>query len=174
MIDGIKTKGRNPLYCKGNFSKKTIGWAFWVCLSVFFQKKFIAIWLILPVVIRLSQRFTHACLSLKAFLTWNCERLIKPVIVHLIVFSYKDTSGKSRNNTCIKRRLFGSLAFVWFKPIPVGVFEVIQNNLANRRALVAAMNHSSFCPIRFHSEGIVFGSQSRVTENQGSIPEREP
>ena len=51
---------------------------------------------------------------------------------------------------------------------------MIQNNLANRSALVAAMNHSSFCPIRFHSEGIVFGSQSRVTENQGSIPEREP
>lgn len=41
-------------------------------------------WLILPVVIRLSQRLSHACLSI-SIIQWNCEWLIISVIVYLIV-----------------------------------------------------------------------------------------
>ena len=44
----------------------------------------IVIWLILPVVICLSQRLTHACLSI-SFIRRNCEWLIKTVIVYLII-----------------------------------------------------------------------------------------
>ena len=45
-------------------------------------------WLILPVVICLSQRLSHACLSMNsAFVLWNCEWLIKSVMVSLIVFA---------------------------------------------------------------------------------------
>jgi hypothetical protein len=42
-------------------------------------------WLILPVVICLSQRLSHACLSITEFIQENCEWLIKSVIVYLIV-----------------------------------------------------------------------------------------
>jgi len=45
--------------------------------------------LILPVVIRSSQRLSHACLSINLLL-WNCERLIISVIVYLIVPYYLD------------------------------------------------------------------------------------
>ena len=44
----------------------------------------IVIWLILPVVIRLSQRLSHACLSI-SIIQRNCEWLIKTVIVYLII-----------------------------------------------------------------------------------------
>ena len=44
----------------------------------------IVTWLILPVVICLSQRLSHACLSINV-IQWNCEWLIKTVIVYLII-----------------------------------------------------------------------------------------
>ena len=44
----------------------------------------IVIWLILPVVIRLSQRLSHACLSI-SIIQRNCEWLIKTVIVYMII-----------------------------------------------------------------------------------------
>ena len=65
----------------------------------------IAIWLILPVVIRSSQRLSHACLSI-TIIQENCERLIISVIVSLIVPYYLDTCSNSRANTCINTRLF--------------------------------------------------------------------
>ena len=46
----------------------------------------IVIWLILPVVICLSQRLSHACLSISV-IQRNCEWLIKTVIVYLIIES---------------------------------------------------------------------------------------
>lgn len=60
----------------------------------------IVTWLILPVVICLSQRLSHACLSINKFILWNCEWLIKSVIVYLIVPYYLDNRGNSRANTC--------------------------------------------------------------------------
>ena len=44
---------------------------------------YIIIWLILPVVIRSSQRLSHACVSINILL-WNCEWLIISVIVYLM------------------------------------------------------------------------------------------
>ena len=62
-------------------------------------------WLILPVVICLSQRLSHACLSINQFVRWNCEWLIISVIVYLMIPSHMDNRGNSRANTCTKSRL---------------------------------------------------------------------
>ena len=50
-------------------------------------------WLILPVVICLSQRLSHACVSI-SIVQRNCEWLIKTVIVYLIIESYMDNRDK--------------------------------------------------------------------------------
>ena len=42
-------------------------------------------WLILPVVICLSQRLSHAGVSTSVYVKQNCEWLIKSVVIHLIV-----------------------------------------------------------------------------------------
>ena len=68
-------------------------------------KHMIVTWLILPVVIRSSQRLSHACVSINKFILWNCERLIISVIVYLIIPYYLDNRSNSRANTCIKPRL---------------------------------------------------------------------
>ena len=52
-----------------------------------------ATWLILPVVICLSQRLSHACLSINCFILRNCEWLIKSVIVYLMVPPTRITVG---------------------------------------------------------------------------------
>ena len=65
----------------------------------------IATWLILPVVIRSSQRLSHACLSI-TIIQENCEWLIISVIVYLIVPYYLDNRSNSRANTCVKIRLW--------------------------------------------------------------------
>ena len=62
-------------------------------------------WLILPVVICLSQRLSHACLSINIFILWNCVQLIISVIIYLMVPYYMDTRSNSRANTCIKSQL---------------------------------------------------------------------
>ena len=53
------------------------------------KKKWIYIhifaWLILPVVICLSQRLNHACLSITQFIWEDCEYLLKSAIVSLII-----------------------------------------------------------------------------------------
>ena len=72
----------------------------------------IVTWLILPVVICLSQRLSHACLSINKFLLWNCEWLIKSVIVYLMVPCYMDNCGNSRANTCWKAPTSGRGVFI--------------------------------------------------------------
>ena len=68
-------------------------------------------WLILPVVICLSQRLSHACFRLSS-LSHICEWLIITVIVSLAVASYMDTCGNSIANTCLQTRLIGRVALV--------------------------------------------------------------
>ena len=72
----------------------------------------IATWLILPEVIRSSQRLSHACLSIKTFYTWNCEWLIISVIVYLIIPYYLDNCSNSRANTWINTQLSGRVVFI--------------------------------------------------------------
>ena len=82
-----------PNYLALQFSKKSFG------RSVEMQCLKIVTWLILPVVICLSQRLSHACLSISV-IQRNCEWLIKTVIVYLIIEFYMDNRGNSRANTC--------------------------------------------------------------------------
>ena len=61
----------------------------------------IVTWLILPVVIRLSQRLSHACLSISTYTA-------KLRMAHYISYSlfdspyYLDNRSNSRANTCVK------------------------------------------------------------------------
>ncbi|GJP82058.1 hypothetical protein CLOP_g12184, partial [Closterium sp. NIES-67] len=72
-----------------------------------------ATWLILPVVICLSQRLSHACLSIRGHLfPRNCEWLNKSVIVYLMVPNYSDNRSNSRANTCKMSRPHGRDAFI--------------------------------------------------------------
>jgi len=74
--------------------------------------------LILPVVIRLSQRLSHACLSINDFVLWNCEWLIISVIVYWMVPYYLDNRSNSRANTCVNTQLLvGRVAFIRLKPM---------------------------------------------------------
>ena len=82
----------------------------------------IATWLILPVVICLSQRLSHACLSVNNFILWNCEWLIKSVIVYLMVSYYLDNRSNSRANTCTKSRLLEGMYLLDTEPTHSGGF----------------------------------------------------
>ena len=85
----------------------------WV--RVFAAHLIVVTWLILPVVICLSQRLSHACLSINIFIQWNCVQLIISVIIYLMVPYYMDTRSNSRANTCVKSRLFGRDVFIRLK-----------------------------------------------------------
>ena len=66
------------------------------------QMFFLVTWLILPVVIRSSQRLSHACVSINDSIQWNCERLIISELIYLILSYYLDNRSNSRANTCVK------------------------------------------------------------------------
>ena len=93
------------------------------------SRKQSATWLILPVVIRSSQRLSHACLSINLLL-WSCEWLIISVIVYLIVPCYLDNRSNSRANTCVNT--FGWYLLERNQPLRGDV--VNHDNLANRMA----------------------------------------
>jgi len=112
--------------------------------------------LILPVVICLSQRLSHACLSINIFIQWNCVQLIISVMIYLMVTYYMDTRSNSRANTCVKFRLVeGRNVFIRYKSIILKglnfleCFLVTHNNCTNRIAFMLAIVHSNFCPISF-------------------------
>jgi len=73
--------------------------------------------LILPVVICLSQRLSHACLRI-SFSQHICEWLIKTVIVSLVVATYMDTCGNSIANTCLQTQLIGRVVLISSRTIP--------------------------------------------------------
>jgi hypothetical protein len=119
-------------------------------LAVEAMSKRIATWLILPVVICLSQRLSHACVSMNKFRLWNCEWLIKSVIVCLMVSCYSDNRSNSRANTCNKPRLLEGMHLLdkrSTRALPVAA--MIHDNSTDRTALVPATHHSNFCPINF-------------------------
>ena len=92
-------------------------------------------WLILPVVICLSQRLSHACLSINEIIQWNCEWLIKSVIVYLMIPCYMDNCGNSRANTCRKISTSGRDVFIRSKASGLRVSLVNHDNCSNRMAL---------------------------------------
>ena len=98
----------------------------------------ITTWLILPVVICLSQRLSHACLSTDlSFTRWNRRRLIRPDIIHwdYTPTTYLDNCGNSRANTCLSRlRQWWRSAFISTKPFgPWAIDVVTLDNIAERK-----------------------------------------
>ncbi len=78
--------------------------------------------------IRLSQRLSHACLSINKSILWNCEWLIKSVIVYLMVPYYSDNRSNSRANTCIKPRLLEGVYLLDGNQCGATRYMVIHNN----------------------------------------------
>ena len=103
----------------------------------------IGIWLILPVVIRSSQRLSHACVSITNWL-WNCEWLIISVIVYLV----KDTNWITVVILgLIHEKVLWWGVFIRMKTICFGM--IVSNSNLSYRMLNVAMSLSSFCPISF-------------------------
>ncbi len=107
----------------------------------------IVFWLILPVVICLSQRLSHACLSI-SIIQRNCEWLIKTVIVYLIIkFTWIPVVILELIHAATPDFLER-----WYlldnKPIFFGLlwWIIITDRIARS---MTAINHSSFCPISF-------------------------
>ncbi len=74
-------------------------------VEIFSRKKFF--YLVDPASSHMLVSKTKPCIcQYKQLLLWNCEWLIKSVIVYLIVPYYLDNRGNSRANTCEKSRLF--------------------------------------------------------------------
>ena len=103
-------------------------------------------WLILPVVICLSQRLSHACLSIS-------RKMVKPRIAHYNSHSlldlplYMDTCSNSGANTRKKLQPYGRSAFIRTKPIGLARSLVNLNNSADRTVLALATYLSSVCLI---------------------------
>jgi hypothetical protein len=95
-------------------NEKAITLWLWLSCVAFsgMQGRKVVTWLILPVVICLSQRLSHACLSINKFVLWNCEWLIKSVIVYLMLPCYMDNCGNSRANTCNQAPTSGRGVFI--------------------------------------------------------------
>ena len=91
-LHSVKTPHSSRMICA---RLRFLGSPFFRCV-----KWKIVTWLILPVVICLSQRLSHACLSINNSILWNCEWLIKSVKVYLIIPYYLDNRSNSRANTC--------------------------------------------------------------------------
>ena len=82
-----------------------------------------ATWLILPVVICLSQRLSHACASISNRTKRNCEWLIKSVIVYLIVPPATRITVVILELIRARNRDFGSGVFIGLenrRPPPAG------------------------------------------------------
>ena len=80
----------------------------------------VVIWLILPVVICLSQRLSHACVSI-SIIQRNCEWLIKTVIIYLIFESYMDNRVKPQLIHALRPDFLEGLYLLDIKPIPPGL-----------------------------------------------------
>ena len=100
-VDGMRRWSRSTFWCEN--SDLYMGLALLLGLGgadarlrarFLGSSELVVTWLILPVVICLSQRLSHACLSINNFVLWNCEWLIKSVIVYLMMTFYMDNCGK--------------------------------------------------------------------------------
>ena len=101
MVDSIKIKSEVSNSVKKEKKKKLTHNKNYFIMQFFIYVYKIKFWLILPVVICLSQRLSHACLS-------TSENKVKPQKAHYISYgsldrikNYLDNCGNSRANTCI-------------------------------------------------------------------------
>ncbi len=62
----------------------------------------------------LVSKIKPSCLSINS-IQWNCEWLIKTVIVYLIVEAYMDNRSNSRANTCVQTWLNWKVVFIRYE-----------------------------------------------------------
>ena len=107
-------------------------------------------WLILPVVICLSQRLSHACLS-------TSLKMVKPRMAHYNSHSLLGSYFPTWITVVIlelihaqKLRPYGRSAFIRTKPIGLRSVSLVNlNNFADRTVFVPATYLSSVCLINF-------------------------
>ena len=136
----------------------------------------IVTWLILPVVICLSQRLSHACLSINIFIPWNCVQLIISVIIYLMVPYYMDTRSNSRANTCTKSWLFWEGMYLLDKkPMhPLGglwwfIITLTDRTASRRRQFIQISALSAFDGSVVDYRGINGWRRIRVRFRRGSL-----
>ena len=123
----------------------------------------IVIWLILPVVICLSQRLSHACLSINV-IQWNCEWLIKTVIVYLIIEFTWITVVILELIHAVKPDFAEGLYLLDNKPIfPVSIV-MTHNNWSNRMVLD---RDTSFKFLPHQLSMVVYWTTMALTGNGG-------
>ena len=128
----------------------------WHCLKI-------VIWLILPVVICLSQRLSHACLSINV-IQWNCEWLIKTVIVYLIIEFTWITVVILELIHAVKPDFAEGLYLLDNKPIfPVSIV-MTHNNWSNRMVLD---RDTSFKFLPHQLSMVVYWTTMALTGNGG-------
>ncbi len=116
----------------------------------------VVIWLILPVVICLSQRLSHACVSI-SIIRRNCEWLITSVIIYLIIESYMDNRDKLQLIHAV--RPGPRVVIISTKPFPKGVwwFIVIER--------IAGICDKSFKFLPYQLWMVVYWTTMAVTGN---------
>ena len=127
----------------------------WVNLVTLGNPK-VVIWLILPVVICLSQRLSHACVSI-SIIRRNCEWLITSVIIYLIIESYMDNRDKLQLIHAV--RPGPRVVIISTKPIPKGLwwFIVIER--------IANLCDKSFKFLPYQLWMVVYWTTMAVTGN---------
>ena len=92
-------------------------------------------WLILPVVICLSQILSHACLSISVYTAKLRMVHSNSYSLFLMVIVYMDNSNSLRPNTCAHARLRGQVVFISYRTNPgLPGLVVIHNNRTNHMA----------------------------------------
>ena len=117
----------------------------------------VVIWLILPVVICLSQRLSHACVSI-SIVRRNCEWLIKSVIIYLIIESYMDNRDKLQLIHAFRPR--PRVVIISTKPFPSGMWWFI---VIERTAVICG---KSFKFLPYQLWMVVYWTTMALTGNE--------
>ena len=96
--------------------------------------------------IRLSQRLSHACLSINKSILWNCEWLIISVIVYLMVLTTWITVVILELIHASKPDFWRGVFIRWK---PIAGQPSIWWFIITFGSIFGSMHHSSFCPISF-------------------------
>lgn len=105
---------------------------------------FVVTWLILPVVICLSQRLSHACLSISSLYYETADGSLKQS-QSIRWFYYSDNRSNSRANTCTNLTLCVGV-FIRSNANMSSDIPVNHSNFSDRRK---PTDRSNFCPISF-------------------------
>lgn len=121
------------------------------CFFSFFIWEMINIWLILPVVICLSKRLSHASVSMnrQIIVLWDCEWLIKSAIIYSVdeVILRWITVGKLELIHAKENSELSKNAYIRYKSKKIK--KKVNHNIYSRSYFLywKMTNRSNFCPI---------------------------